>query len=119
MSPENGYHLTRPWNRPDLGACSRPKPWNRPDFLSHPLISMVECHLRRIGPYRFFFYSGDGSERHHVHVQRDNMVAKFWLKPVVMQNGGGFSRPELDRIEGLVTEHAIEFMERWNEFFSA
>lgn len=47
------------------------------------------------------------------------MVSKFWLKPVEMQNGGGFSRPELDRIEGLVMEHASEFMERWNEFFSA
>lgn len=75
--------------------------------------------MLRLGPYRIFFYSGDGSEHPHVYVQRDNMVAKFWLKPVVMQSGGGFSRPELGRIEGLVIVHAIELMEWWNEFFTA
>jgi Domain of unknown function (DUF4160) len=36
----------------------------------------------RVGPYRFFFYSGDGSEAPHVHVERDASVAKFWLDPV-------------------------------------
>lgn len=75
--------------------------------------------LLRTGPYRFFFYSGDGAERPHIHVQRDNMVAKFWLQPVLVQDGGGFSQPELADIRRLVVEHALEFMGRWNEFFSA
>lgn len=26
-----------------------------------------------------FFYSGDGEEPQHVHVARDNRIAKFWL----------------------------------------
>ena len=29
------------------------------------------------GPYRFFFYSGDGDEPQHVHVIRNDRVAKF------------------------------------------
>jgi len=33
----------------------------------------------RSGPYRFFFYSGDGDEPPHVHVERDDNTAKFWL----------------------------------------
>jgi hypothetical protein len=35
----------------------------------------------RSGPYRFFFYAGDGSEPPHVHVERDDSEAKFWLGP--------------------------------------
>jgi hypothetical protein len=34
------------------------------------------------GPYRFFFYSGDSDEPAHIHVERENMKAKFWLTPV-------------------------------------
>ncbi|MCO6455665.1 MAG: DUF4160 domain-containing protein [Pirellulaceae bacterium] len=33
----------------------------------------------RVGPYRFFFYAGDGDEPAHVHVERDDSEAKVWL----------------------------------------
>jgi hypothetical protein len=36
----------------------------------------------RIGPFRFFFYAGDGNEPAHVHVERDDGEAKFWLEPI-------------------------------------
>jgi hypothetical protein len=35
-----------------------------------------------IGPYKFFFYSAEGTEPPHVHVRRDQSTAKFWLAPV-------------------------------------
>jgi predicted SnoaL-like aldol condensation-catalyzing enzyme len=38
--------------------------------------------LLRQGPYRFFIYSGDRDEPPHVHVERENRVAKVWLDPV-------------------------------------
>jgi hypothetical protein len=44
----------------------------------------------RIGPYRLFFYAGDRDEPEHVHVERDDRVAKFWLDPVRLQRSGGF-----------------------------
>jgi hypothetical protein len=37
------------------------------------------------GPYRFFFYPSDREEPRHVHVERDDKVAKFWLDPVRLQ----------------------------------
>jgi hypothetical protein len=43
----------------------------------------------RNGPYRFFFYSADGGEPPHVHVQRDDMIAKFWLQPVRLDDSRG------------------------------
>lgn len=36
----------------------------------------------RSGPYRFYFYAGDRAEPLHVHVERDDAEAKFWLDPV-------------------------------------
>ena len=71
----------------------------------------------RIGSYRFFFVSLDRGEPPHIHVRRDNMVAKFWLDPVVLERTGGFSRTELNTIAEQVLEHREAFLERWDEFF--
>ena len=70
-----------------------------------------------VGPYRFFFVSLDRSEPPHVHVQREAMIAKFWLRPVVLQRAGRFSRSELNQIGRLVELHQASLLERWNEFF--
>jgi hypothetical protein len=71
----------------------------------------------RIGPYRFFFVSLDYDEPPHVHVQRENKVAKFWLDPVALQKAGGFSRTELNRIAELTSENQEYLLERWHDFF--
>lgn len=71
----------------------------------------------RIGPYRFFFVSLDYHEPPHIHVRRENKVAKFWLDPVALQKAGGFSRTELNQIAGLVSEHQEHFLESWYAFF--
>jgi len=70
-----------------------------------------------IGPYRFFFYSGDADEPPHIHVERDDYLAKFWLQPVRLQNSGGFKRNELNRVQHLVEENRERFIEVWNEHF--
>jgi hypothetical protein len=70
------------------------------------------------GPYRFFFYSGDSDEPPHIHIERENMKAKFWLNPVRLQNSGGFSRSEINRIQRLVEENRESLLRGWNEFFS-
>ena len=71
----------------------------------------------RIGPYRFFFGSLDHGEPPHIHVRRENLVAKFWLDPVLLQKAGGFRRAELNKIARLVYEHETQFLEKWDEFF--
>ncbi len=45
------------------------------------------------------------------------MVAKFWLDPLVLENGGGFKTHELNRIGKLVQEHRDLLLERWHEYF--
>ncbi len=71
----------------------------------------------RVGPYRFFFVALDYTEPPHVHVNRENMVAKFWLETIVLRRTGGFSRTELNRIAELVRENREYLLERWYEFF--
>ncbi|MDZ7762513.1 MAG: DUF4160 domain-containing protein [Desulfovermiculus sp.] len=74
--------------------------------------------LRR-GPYRFFFVALDQGEPPHIHVQREKMVAKFWLDPIMLQHIGGFGRKELNTIAKLVNENQHLFMEKWHEFFGS
>jgi hypothetical protein len=72
----------------------------------------------RIGPYRFFFVSQDMPEPAHIHVQRDVMVAKFWLDPLALEKVGGFKTHELGKIARLVEENQVFLLEQWNEHFS-
>ena len=72
----------------------------------------------RVGPYRFFFYSGDRDEPPPVHVEREDNVAKFWLQPVRIQRSGGFKRNEINTINRLVEEHEELLLGKWHDFFT-
>jgi hypothetical protein len=71
-----------------------------------------------VGAYRFFFYSLEGSEPPHIHVERGGATAKFWLDPVQLAGSRGFRPHDLTRIRAMVIEHKIVFQEGWNEHFS-
>jgi hypothetical protein len=75
--------------------------------------------VHRGSPYWFFFYAGDTHEPPHVHVERDEKIAKFWLDPVRLQRSGGFRRPELHRMEQIIREARTELLEAWNDYFSS
>ena len=61
--------------------------------------------VMRIGPYRFHFYSRENNEPPHIHVTREDLEAKFWLRPVSLAANRGFAQAELHRIGRLVEEH--------------
>jgi hypothetical protein len=71
----------------------------------------------RVGPYRVFFYASDRDEPPHVHVERDDDTAKFWLDPVRLQSSGGYGRNEINQIQHLVEENREQLLRSWNEFF--
>lgn len=72
----------------------------------------------RSGPYRLFFYSSDGDEPPHVHVERDENTAKFWLGSVRLQSSGGFKPAEVRQIQRLVEERRAELVRSWDAYFS-
>ena len=71
----------------------------------------------RSGASRFFYYSSDRSEPPHVHVERDEATAKFWLWPVRLQESGGFRPAEVRRIERLIERHRETLLRSWNVYF--
>jgi len=71
----------------------------------------------RIGPYRFFFFAGDRDEPSHIHIEREDKIAKFWLDPVRLQSSGGFSRNEIIRIQRVIGEYQTQLREAWNAYF--
>lgn len=72
----------------------------------------------RVGPYRFFFYASDGGEPPHVHVERDECEAKFWLDPARLERNRGFRRSELRDIQELIEQNQQLLWEHWDEFFN-
>lgn len=74
--------------------------------------------ILRIGAYRFFFFAGDRYEPPHIHVERDDNLAKFWLDPVRLQNSGGFSRNEIAKIQKIVIEHQQLLQDAWYAYFN-
>ena len=73
----------------------------------------------RTGPYRFYFYSHEPNEPPHVHVDRDNLSAKFWLEPVELARNCGFSPKELRRIQKIIVQHQTALLEAWHGHLGA
>lgn len=71
----------------------------------------------RSGPYRLYFYSHEPNEPPHVHVDRDDLSAKFWLSLVSLARNLGFNARELRQIEKIVTENETLLLEAWNGHF--
>ena len=67
--------------------------------------------------FRFFFFSNEGTEPPHIHVERSDGYAKFWLEPVELADAVGLKTPELSRARLLVIQHRIDFREKWREYF--
>jgi hypothetical protein len=71
----------------------------------------------RSGSYRFYFVSHDLGEPPHVHVDRDDDSAKFWLAPVILARNLGFAPIELRRVQRLVVAHEWHLLEGWHGYF--
>ena len=66
--------------------------------------------LREAG-YRFHFFSGDGDEPPHVHVDGRGEKAKLWLREVRVAKSAGFSDVELARIVRIVSDNRVRLLE--------
>ena len=73
--------------------------------------------LHREGPFRFFFYSHEPREPPHVHVERDDAIAKVWLHDGAIADPGGLPPQDLQHIAVIVRTHRDSFLEVWHEYF--
>ena len=68
--------------------------------------------------YRFFFFSNERNEPPHIHVERAENYAKFWLDPVALARNYGFRSSAISEIKQMVARHREDFLRAWNEYFS-
>ena len=50
-----------------------------------------------------------------VMLERDDNVAKFWLRPVRLENNDGFRRNEINRIYRVIEDNLSELLRGWDE----
>jgi len=74
----------------------------------------VPVVLRADG-YRFFFFSREGLEPRHIHVEQAERYAKFWLEPIELVESRGFRSQELRKLHNLIEQHREQFIVAWDE----
>ena len=72
----------------------------------------------REGPYRFHFFSNEGTEPPHIHVRAGSHEAKFWLDPIQLAKTGQFSQRELHDIQRIIERHHKKLLEAWHGYFA-
>jgi hypothetical protein len=64
-----------------------------------------------------YFHSHEPNEPPHIHVDRDDESAKFWLEPVALAVNLGFGPAELRRVQRMVAANRALVLEKWHERF--
>ena len=71
----------------------------------------------RIGSFRFHFYSDEGNEPPHIHIETPEGECKFWLDAIKLARNKGVSPSAVRNLEKLVFEHQSFLLEKFNEYF--
>jgi hypothetical protein len=67
--------------------------------------------------YRFYFFSNEGTEPPHIHVDKAGASAKFWLADVTVARNIGFDAREMSELSAKVREQRESFLEAWRDYF--
>jgi len=72
--------------------------------------------VMKIGSFRFHFYSDEGNEPSHIHVETPDGECKYWLDPIRLARNKGVPPGMLRTIEKLVFENQTLLQEKYHEF---
>mgnify|MGYP002134649468 CR=1 FL=1 len=67
--------------------------------------------------YRFYFFSHEGEEPPHIHIDKAGHSAKFWLNPVKLASSSGFKDNALRDLEKKVRTERQQFLKAWHGYF--
>src|SRR5438552_18009788 len=73
--------------------------------------------ILRVGGFRFFFFSREGHEPRHIHVEQAERYAKCWLEAIELAEARGFRGSELRKLHSIIEEHRDKFIVTWDEHF--
>jgi hypothetical protein len=70
--------------------------------------------------WRFFFYAEEGHEPPHVHCEKGDADAKYWLNPETFEiseaRAHGMSTADKRLVRRIIYEHFDYFVAEWNSF---
>ena len=70
--------------------------------------------------YRFFFYSNENNEPVHIHVEKAEASAKFWLEPGIEEvYSYGLNSKERKEIRGVIERRYNDIIDSWNDHFGS
>ncbi len=71
----------------------------------------------RIFGFRFFFYSNESNEPPHIHIEKGDATAKFWLNEVELADSFGFNAKEINQLRKMVLENRETLIKSWYDYF--
>ncbi len=72
----------------------------------------------RIKSYRFYFFSNEGVEPKHIHIEKADASGKMWLEPSVeVEYFYGFTAKQLKEVKKIVSENLELLKNAWDEYF--
>ena len=71
----------------------------------------------REGAFRFFFFSNEGSEPPHVHVESSDGYAKLWLDAVSFAESHRLNSKAMREIRQIVQQRRQDLLKAWDEHF--
>jgi hypothetical protein len=72
--------------------------------------------------FKFFFYSNEGTPREpiHVHVEKNDVEAKFWVVPEVsVAYNDGYDARTMRELFGVVEDNQARIVRAWHGHFGA
>jgi hypothetical protein len=69
--------------------------------------------------FRFYFFSNEGSEPAHIHVDKADATAKLWLSDGSLARNIGFKSSEVTLISDKVRQEQDRFLEAWRGHFGS
>ena len=71
-----------------------------------------------VNGFRFYFYSNENDEPIHIHIEKAEGNAKYWLEPELQEEYSyGFKAKQRKEIEQIISENKNELITAWNEYF--
>jgi len=74
--------------------------------------------VHREAGFVFYFYAEEGTEPPHVHADKGDGTAKFWLIPVRLAWTEGLKVNEVRHALRIAEQQQTKLLEAWNEFFA-
>ncbi len=82
------------------------------------IYTFVMPKILELNGYRFFFYSSEGNEPCHIHVQKGSGDGKIWLEPKVQEQYlEDFKNQEKKQIMDIIESNKDYIIEQWYEYF--